>query len=143
VRAVFGGDATRPRLESAPVSITVVPKLTLALSSRRLRAGRVVGVSGTMLPAQSTLVVCTVERRVGRRWKRVQSKRIAVRGGKFSTRIRERRASLYRITISAPNATIRGSPVRPLGGSDVARRARPGTVRHECLVTRCPNRSAG
>jgi hypothetical protein len=107
VRAVFGGDATRPRLESAPVSITVVPKLTLALSSRRLRAGRVVGVSGTMLPAQSTLVVCTVERRVGRRWKRVQSKRIAVRGGKFSTRIRERRASLYRISISAPNATIR------------------------------------
>jgi hypothetical protein len=37
----------------------------------------------------------------------VQSKRIAVRGGKFSTRIRERRASLYRISISAPNATIR------------------------------------
>ena len=32
VRAVFAGDATRPRLESAPVSITVVPKLTLALS---------------------------------------------------------------------------------------------------------------
>jgi len=85
----------------------VVPKLTLALSSRRLREGRVVGVSGTMLPAQSRLVVCTVERRVGRRWKRVQRKRIAVRGGKFSTRIRGRRAGLYRISISAPNATIR------------------------------------
>jgi hypothetical protein len=107
VRAVFGGDATRPRLESAPVGIVVVPKLTLALKPRRLRAGRVVGVTGTMLPAQPTLVVCTVERRAGRRWKLVQRKRIAVRGGRFSTRIRERRAGLYRISISAPNATIR------------------------------------
>jgi uncharacterized protein with LGFP repeats len=106
VRAVFPGDATRPRLESAPVGITVIPKLTLALKPRKLHAGRVVGVTGTMLPAQSTLVICTVERQVGRRWKRVQRKRIAVRGGQFSTRIRERRAGLYRISISAPNATI-------------------------------------
>jgi hypothetical protein len=107
VRAVCSGDSTRPRLESAPVSITVVPKLTLALRPRRLRARRSVGVTGTMVPAQSSLVVCVVERRVGRRWKRVQRKRIAVRGGKFSTRIRERKAGIYRISISAPNATIR------------------------------------
>jgi hypothetical protein len=107
LRAVFSGDATRPRLESGPVSITVVPKLTLALKPRKLRAGHVVGVTGTMLPAQSTMVECVVERRVGRRWKPVQRKRIAVRGGRFSTRIRERRAGLYRISIISPNATIR------------------------------------
>jgi hypothetical protein len=107
VRAVFLGDATRPRLESAPVSITVIPKLTLALKPRRLRAGHSVEVSGTMLPAQPVFVVCVVEWRVGRRWKRVQRKRIAVRGGRFVTRVRERRAGLYRISISAPNATIR------------------------------------
>jgi hypothetical protein len=107
VRAVFPGDASRPRLESPPFAITVIPKLTLSLTPRRLGAGNAVAVSGTMLPAQTIRVVCTVERRVGRRWKRVQRKRIAVRGGKFSTRIRERRAGLYRITIGAPNATIR------------------------------------
>jgi hypothetical protein len=107
VRAVFVGDATRPRLESVPVSITVIPKLTLVLKPRRLRARRAVGVSGTMLPAQSIFVVCLVERRVGRRWVRVQRKRIAVRGGRFATRVRQRRAGLYRISISAPNATIR------------------------------------
>jgi len=106
VRAVFAGDPTRPRLESAPVSITVIPTLTLALKPPRLHAGRAVGVSGTMLPAQAVLVLCTVERRVGRRWKRVQRKRIAVRGGRFATRVRRRRAGLYRISISAPNATI-------------------------------------
>jgi hypothetical protein len=107
VRAVFPGDPTRPRLESAPVSITVIPKLTLALKPHRLRARSAVGVSGTMVPAQAILVVCTVERRVGRRWKGVQRKRIAVRGGRFSTRVRQRKPGLYRISISAPNATIR------------------------------------
>jgi hypothetical protein len=104
---VFPGDGARPRLESTPLSITVVPKLTLALKPRKLRARRAVGVSGTMLPAQSILVVCLVERRVGRLWVRVQRKRIAVRGGRFSTRVRQRRAGLYRISISAPEATIR------------------------------------
>jgi N-acetylmuramoyl-L-alanine amidase-like protein len=107
VRAVFAGDGVRPRLESLPLSITVVPKLTLALKPQRLRAGRAVGVSGTMTPAQATLVECLVERRVGRRWVRVQRKHINVRGGKFATRIRQRRAGLHRISISAPNAVIR------------------------------------
>jgi hypothetical protein len=104
---VFAGDATRGRLESAPVPITVVTKLSLVLTSRRLRAGRAVGVSGTLVPAQATFVTCVVERRVGRRWVRVQRKRINVRGGRFATRIRQRRAGLYRVWVVAPNATIR------------------------------------
>jgi hypothetical protein len=84
-----------------------VPKLLLVVRPRRLRAGRAVGVSGTVTPAEAALVVCVVERRVGRRWVRVQRKRIAVRRGRFRTRIRERRAGLYRVSIVAPNATIR------------------------------------
>jgi hypothetical protein len=107
VRAVFVGDGVRARLESIPVTITVVPKLSLALSSRRLRARRSVAVSGTMTPALAPLVTCLVERRAGRRWVRVQRKRINVRGGKFTTRIKQRRAGLYRVSILAPNATIR------------------------------------
>ena len=78
VRAVFAGDATRPRLESAPITVEVVPTHERsALDERRARAGRAFAVSGTMSPAQPR-VVCLLERQVGRRWGTVQRKRIAV-----------------------------------------------------------------
>ena len=48
-----------------------------------------------------------VERRVGRRWARVQRKRINVRGGRFLTRLRMRRAGLYRVSVLTPGATQR------------------------------------
>jgi hypothetical protein len=108
VRAVFHGDDARPAFASAPVAITVLPNLTLALSGRRIRAGEAVGVSGTLAPRPASgRVECRLERRVGRRWVRAQKKRINLRGGRFATRLRLRRAGLYRVTIATPGATKR------------------------------------
>jgi hypothetical protein len=106
VRAVFAGDGVRPRLESAPVPVTVLPALSIALGARRVPAGRAVRVSGTLAPA-APRVECVLERRVGRRWVRVQRKRIAVRGGRYATTVRPRRPGLYRISVGAPGATVR------------------------------------
>ena len=77
IRAAFPGDGARPPLASSPVAIRVLPTLRLGLSSRRLRHGRALAVSGTITPrpAGGRVEVC-IERRVGRRWVRVQRKRI-------------------------------------------------------------------
>ena len=48
-----------------------------------------------------------LERRVGRRWRRVQRKRINVRGGRYLTKIRMRTRGLYRVTVTTPGATQR------------------------------------
>ena len=106
LRVVFPGDDAHPPLETSALKVTVVPLLSLALSPRRLRTGRVVAVSGTVSPSPGR-VACLLERRVGTRWVRVQRKRINVRGGGFKTRIRARRAGLYRVSIVAPGGTIR------------------------------------
>jgi hypothetical protein len=80
----------------------------MGLSSRRLRAGRNVAVSGTVSPRPATgRVEVRLERRAGRRWSRVQRKRINVRGGRFLTKIRMRRAGLYRVSVLTPGATQR------------------------------------
>src|ERR1700749_4592888 len=39
VRAVFAGDTTRPRVESAAVAVEVIPHLSLILDARRKRHG--------------------------------------------------------------------------------------------------------
>ena len=71
-------------------------------------SGRAIAVSGTVSPKPATgRVEVRVERRIGRRWARVQRKRINVRGGRFLTRIRMRRAGLYRISVLVPGATQR------------------------------------
>ena len=88
--------------------IRVLPLLRMGLSTRRLRAGRAVAVSGTVAPKPLTgRVEVRVERRVGRRWARVQRKRINVRRGRFLTRLRMRRAGLYRVSVLTPGATQR------------------------------------
>jgi hypothetical protein len=108
LRAAFLGDATRPPLASSPISIRVLPLLRMRLSSRRIHAGRNVAVSGTCTPKPTTgRVEVRLERRVGRRWARVQKKRINVRGGRFLTKIRLRRAGLYRVSVITPGATQR------------------------------------
>ena len=108
VRAVFPGDAARASLISAPVSITVLPSLVLVLASRRLRAGNAVLASGTLTPPPADgRVELRLERQVGRRWVRVQRKRVNVRGGRFQTRLRTGRAGLYRVTALTPGATRR------------------------------------
>jgi hypothetical protein len=106
VRAVFAGDATRPRLESAPVTIKVVPSMSLTSDKRRATAGTAFALSGTLAPAQQR-VQCLLERQVGSRWVTVQRKRIAVRGGRFKTTVRPKRAGLYRVSIIADGVTRR------------------------------------
>jgi N-acetylmuramoyl-L-alanine amidase len=108
LRAAFAGDATRPPLASSPVAIRVLPLLRLGLSSRRVRRGHNVAVSGTVSPRPATgRVEVRLERRVGRRWLRVQRKRINVRGGRYLTKVRLRRAGLYRVSVLVPGATKR------------------------------------
>jgi uncharacterized protein with LGFP repeats len=98
LRAVFAGDATRPRMESSPVAVKVVPSLRLSISTTRPRRRRAVRVRGTMEPASERVTVL-FERRVGRRWRRVQRKRILVRDNAFSTIVRPPVAGRYRLTI--------------------------------------------
>jgi hypothetical protein len=108
IRAAFPGDAARPPLASSPVAIHVLPTLRLGLSSRRLRHGRALAVSGTMTPRPATgRVEVRVERLVGRRWVRVQRKRINVRGGRYLTKVKLRRRGLHRVGVVAPGATKR------------------------------------
>ena len=108
LRAAFVGDGTRPPLASSPIAIRVLPTLRMTLSSRRLRAGRNVAVSGTVSPKPTTgRVEVRIERRVGRRWRRVQRKRINVRGGRYLTKVRMRSRGLYRVSVLTPGATQR------------------------------------
>jgi hypothetical protein len=48
-----------------------------------------------------------VERLVGRRWVRVQRKRISVHGGRYLTKVKLHRAGLHRVSVTAPGATKR------------------------------------
>ena len=108
IRAAFAGDAARQPLASSPVAIHVLPTLRLGLSSRRVRHGRAVAVSGTLSPRPATgRVEVRVERLVGRRWVRVQRKRINVRGGRYLTQVKLRRAGLHRVSVITPGATKR------------------------------------
>jgi N-acetylmuramoyl-L-alanine amidase len=108
IRAAFRGDGVRQPLASSPVAIHVLPTLRLGLSSRRLRHGRGLAVSGTMTPRPATgRVEVRVERLVGRRWVRVQRKRINVRGGRYLTKVKLRRAGLHRVSVITPGATKR------------------------------------
>jgi hypothetical protein len=108
IRAAFRGDGVRLPLASSPVAIHVLPTLRLGLSSRRLRHGHALAVSGTMTPRPATgRVEVRVERLVGRRWVRVQRKRINVRGGRYLTKVKLRRRGLHRVSVIAPGATKR------------------------------------
>ena len=98
----------RPPLASSPVAIHVLPTLRLGLSSRRLRHGRALAVSGTITPRPASgRVEVRIERLVGRRWVRVQRKRIEIRRGRYLTRVKLRRRGLYRVTVIVPGATKR------------------------------------
>jgi hypothetical protein len=107
IRASFPGDGARQPLASSPVAIRVLPTLRLGLSSRRLRHGRAISISGTVSPKPASgRVEVRLERLVGRRWVRVQRKRIVVRGGnRYLTRAKLRRKGLYRVSVIVPDAS--------------------------------------
>jgi hypothetical protein len=103
VRAVFAGDATRGRVVSGRIPVTVVPRLTLTTNVRRTTVGGSIAVSGTLDPAQPR-VELVLERKVGRRWVIVQRKRVAVTGGRYATTVRLTRPGLHRVWIKAAGA---------------------------------------
>jgi N-acetylmuramoyl-L-alanine amidase len=104
VRAAFGGDAARPPVTSGPISVLVVPTLSLTADKTRAVAGTPFRLSGAISPPQARLT-CLLERQVGRRWKTVQRKRIAVVNGSYATSVRPRRAGLYRVSIGGGGVT--------------------------------------
>jgi hypothetical protein len=91
-------------MESKAIAVKVVPSLKIALSSSRPRRRRALRVTGTMNPATPRVTV-SFERRVGRRWVRVQRKRIAVTDGAFSTIVRPPVAGRYRVSVSGGGIT--------------------------------------
>jgi N-acetylmuramoyl-L-alanine amidase len=95
-RAAFPGDAARGPVQSKPVRVDVIPRMSVALDKTQMRRGKRVTVTGTVDPAQ--LVQCVVERRVGRRWVTVRVRNLDVVGGAFGLRVQLSRAGIYRIT---------------------------------------------
>jgi hypothetical protein len=93
-------------MESPAIAVRVVPSLKVALGSRRPRRRRALRVRGAMSPP-SPRVTVLFERRVGRRWLKVQRKRIALRDGSFSTIVRPPFAGRYRVSISGGGITRR------------------------------------
>jgi hypothetical protein len=106
VRAVFAGDGSRPRVESGPINVEVVPRMNLAVDKRRARSGTAFAVSGSMSPAQPR-IVCLLERQVRGRWRTVQRKRIATRNGAYATKVKPKAPGLYRVSIIAVGVTRR------------------------------------
>ena len=106
LRAVFAGDGARPRMESAPIAVRVVPSLKVSVASTSVRRRRALAFEGTMSPATPRVTVL-FERRVGRRWVSVQRKRIAVRDGAFSSIVRPRVPGRYRLSVSGGGITRR------------------------------------
>ena len=96
LRAVFAGDATRPRLESAPRKVTVLARLSLTLGRNRLRLGWRVRASGVADPA--THVRITLQRRSRRRWLTERRRVVAVRDGVYRVRLRPLARGRYRIS---------------------------------------------
>jgi len=108
VRAFFAANAWHPQLASSPVTVTVVPALTLRSDARRKKAGRAFAISGTLAPAQP-LVLCLLERQIGGRWHTVQRKRISAASGRYKTTVKTGKAGLYRVSISSGASVERRS----------------------------------
>jgi hypothetical protein len=106
LRAVFPGDGARPRMESPAVAVKIVPSLKISLGRSKPRRRRALKVAGTMNPPAPRVTVL-FERRVGRRWRRVQHKRIAVSDGAFRTIVRPPVSGRYRLSISGGGVTRR------------------------------------
>jgi hypothetical protein len=107
IRATFPGDGTHPPITAAEITITVLAQLTMSLSTQRPRRGAKVRVRGTLAPAVNSRVDVVLERRVGRRWLRVQRRSAGVSRGGYTTLVRPTRAGLHRVTVRADGATVR------------------------------------
>jgi hypothetical protein len=107
IRARFPGDGTRAPLESSSLRITLVPHVSLSLSSRRIRRGRRIRVSGSVAPATGTRVDLLLERKIRGRYRRVRRRRLPLRDTRFLGSIRPSRRGLWRVTVSVDGASTR------------------------------------
>ncbi|MEA2169058.1 MAG: hypothetical protein QOF76_2358 [Solirubrobacteraceae bacterium] len=106
VRAVYGGDGIHPPLIGAPVTITVVPEVTLAITPRRLRFGRRTAVTATFTPALDTTATLRIERRVEGTYYAVKTRSVRVRAGELAVGFKPPQKGLYRLTVECSGATI-------------------------------------
>jgi uncharacterized protein with LGFP repeats len=95
-RAVFPGDASRGPVQSKPVRVDVIPRMSVALDKSQMRRGKRVTVRGTVDPAQ--LVQVVIERRSGRLWKTVRARNLDVVGGAYGVKVKIGRPGIYRVT---------------------------------------------
>jgi hypothetical protein len=107
IRARFRGDATRAPIDSSSLTITVLPRLALGLSSRRVARGRRVAVSGVAWPTTAREVVLLLERKRRGRYLRVRRRRVPLSGTRYLQVLRPPRRGLYRVTVSVDGVTAR------------------------------------
>jgi hypothetical protein len=107
IRARFPGDATRAALESSSLSIKIVPRIDINLSSKRIRRGRRVAVSGVVWPQPPKAATLLLERKVGRRYKRIRKRRLPVRDNRYLRYLRPNRRGLYRATVIVDGTSVR------------------------------------
>jgi hypothetical protein len=107
IRARFPGDATRAALESSSLTITLIPKIALSLSGKRIRRGRRIAVSGVVWPQPASPATLLLERKVGRRYKRVRRRRLRVRDTRYLRFLRPSARGLYRVTVSVDGTSTR------------------------------------
>jgi hypothetical protein len=116
VRAVWPGDGTREPVASPPVALTKLSRLTLKVSSRRLRAGRVLRVRGDVAPATPDgRVVVVLERRIRGHWVGVRRRALRAPDGAYYVRLKLPVRGLYRVSAEAPGVTRRRT-VRAVSG---------------------------
>jgi N-acetylmuramoyl-L-alanine amidase len=97
IRATFAGDSVRLALASPARRITVLARLNLALSRKRLRYGRTFTARGNAVPADT--VKLTLERRWQRRWIKTRTRTLKLRNGTYKARLRPRTRGKYRVTV--------------------------------------------
>jgi N-acetylmuramoyl-L-alanine amidase len=107
IRARFPGDATRTALESSSLTITLIPKLAMSLSGKRIRRGRRVAVSGVVWPQPPGAAELLLERKVRGRYKRIRRRRLPVRNTRYLRYLRPTARGLYRVTVRVDGASIR------------------------------------
>jgi hypothetical protein len=105
--ATFPGDSAHARIDAPPAPVQVLPRLTLALSRRRARAGHGMRVSGSVEPFWPGHLRLRLVR-LGRHGNHVVSRRrIPLSDGQFQTYVRLHRRGRYRLTAHVPGATVR------------------------------------
>jgi hypothetical protein len=107
IRARFRGDAVRAPLESSSLTITILPRVSLSLSSRRIARGRRVAVSGVAWPTTAREVVILLERKRRGRYVQVRRRRVPLAATRYLRFLRPPRRGLYRVTVSVGGVTAR------------------------------------